>query len=105
MFILPVKPSKGTLICHEIADRPWQRVGADVFTLDDTDYLCVVDYYSNYFEADKLESNTAGGIAKKLHKLFSVHGIPNQLISDYMPFNSQEFMEFAASYQFEVITS
>ena len=93
------------LICHEIADRPWQKIGADIFTLDGVDYLCVVDYYSNYFEIDQLESKTAVGIAKKLRKQFSVHGIPNQLISDNMPFNSQEFRDFATTYEFEVIIS
>ena len=97
--------AKEPLICHEIADRPWQKIGADVFTLDGTDYLCVVDYYSSYFEVDGLESKTAASIAKKLPKQFSVHGIPNELISDNMPFNSQEFKEFTASYEFEVITS
>ena len=93
------------LISHEVADRPWQKIGADVFTLHGTDYLCVVDYYSSYFEVDRLESKTAKGIAKILRKQFSVHGIPNQLISDNMPFNSLEFREFSASHEFEVITS
>ena len=65
----------------------------------------MVDYYSSYFEVDRLETKTAKGIAKILRKPFSVHGIPNQLISDNMPFSSQEFSEFAASYEFEVITS
>ena len=93
------------LLSHKIVDRPWQKIGADVFTLDGTDYLCVVDYYSSYFEIDGLETKTAKGIAKILRKLFSVHGIPNQLISDNMPFSSQELKEFAASHEFEVITS
>ena len=93
------------LISHETANRPWQKIGADVFTLNGTDYLCVVDYYSNYFEVDRLETKTAKGIAEILRKQFSVHGIPNQLISDNMPFSSQEFRTFAASYEFEVITS
>ena len=93
------------LISHEVADWPWQKIGADVFTLDDTYYLCVVDYYSSYFEIDRLETKTAKGITKILRNLFSVHGIPNQLISDNMPFSSQESREFAASYEFEVITS
>ena len=65
----------------------------------------MVDYYSSYFEVHRLESKTAASIAKKLRKQFSVHGIPNQLISDNMLFNFQEFKEFAASYEFEVITS
>ena len=65
----------------------------------------MVDYYSNYFEIDRLETKTAKEITKILRKLFSVHGIPNQLISDNLPLSSQEFREFAASYEFEVITS
>ena len=52
------------------ADPPWQKIGADVFTLDGTDYLCVVDYYLSYFEVDRLESKTAASIAKKLRKQF-----------------------------------
>ena len=82
-------------ISHEVADRPWQNIG--------TDHL--LDYYSSYFEIDRLETKTAKGIAKILRKQFSLHGITNQLISDNMPFSSQEFREFAASYEFEVITS
>lgn len=92
------------LISHEVADWPWQKIGADVLTLDGTDYLSVVEYYSSYFEVDRLETKAAKAIAKILRKQFSVHGIPNQLISN-MPFSSQEFREFAASYEFGVITS
>jgi len=64
----------------------------------------VVEYYSSYFEVDRLETKAAKAIAKILRKQFSVHGIPNQLISN-MLFSSQEFREFAASYEFGVITS
>ena len=88
-FVLPEKLCTG----HELI--------LNMFTLDDRDYLCVVDYYWNYFDVNKLQSKTATGIAKKLRQQFSVHGIPNQLISDNMPFNFHEFKEFAASYEFE----
>ena len=64
-----------------------------------------VDYYSNYFEVDRLETKTTKEIPKILRKQFSVHSIPNQLISNNMPFSSQEFREFADSYGFEIITS
>ena len=70
------RQAKEPLIRHETADRPWQKVGADIFTLDGVYYLCVDDYYSSYFEVDKLENKTAAGIAKVLRKHFSVHAIP-----------------------------
>ena len=38
------------LISHEFADLPWQKIEADVLTLDGTDHLCVVHYYSSYFK-------------------------------------------------------
>ena len=59
------------------------------------DYLCMVDYYSSYFEIDRLETKTAKGITKILWKLFSVHGIPNQLISD----NSHSVLKNSESLQ------
>ena len=62
-----------------------------MFTLDATDYPCVVHYYSGYFEVDKLKSKTTPRIAKKLSRNVSVRGIPNQLICDSMPFSSQDF--------------
>ena len=81
MFILPDKPSKRA--SHLSLDgRPSVAEGwSNVFTVNGTDYLCVVDYYSSYFEVDKLESKTAKEIAKKFRRQFSVHGIPNQLTS------------------------
>ena len=41
---------------HEIPDRPWQKVGTDLFTVDNKQYLVTVDYYSCYFEVDELTS-------------------------------------------------
>lgn len=39
----PLMPSK-------LPDRPWQKLGADLFTLKNKDYLLVVDYFSRYVE-------------------------------------------------------
>ena len=62
------------LIPHEIPERPWQRVACDIFSLQGKDYLCTVNYYSGYFEVDKLEKKDAKQIIKKLKRHFASHG-------------------------------
>jgi hypothetical protein len=39
---------------YEIPDRPWQRVGLDLFELDSENFLVISDYYSKFFEIAKL---------------------------------------------------
>ena len=95
--------------CNLYASHPqrgWQKVGCDIFTLDEKDYLCTVDYYSGYFEIDHLERKTARTIITRLKRHFSNHGIPNLFQSDNgPPFDSQEFRDFATVYEFELVTS
>lgn len=45
---------KETLMPHEILDRPWKKVGTDLFELDKKHYLITVDYLSNFWEIDRL---------------------------------------------------
>ena len=99
-------PQREPLIVHDVPERPWQKVGCDIFTLDHKDYLYTVDYYSGYFEIDHLERKTARSIITRLKRHFSNHGIPNLFQSDNgPPFDSQEFRDFAAAYEFELVTS
>ena len=99
-------PQREPLMVHDVPERPWQKVGCDIFTLDEKDYLCTVDYYSGYFEIDHLERKTARSIITRLKRHFSNHGIPNLFQSDNgPPFDSQEFRDFAAAYEFELVTS
>ena len=87
--------SKETLICQEVPSRLWEKIGTDIFTVDDKSYLCTVDYYSGYFEVDQLCSKTGTVIINKLKKQFAAHEIPNQLHSDNgPPYNSAEFSNF-----------
>ena len=98
---------KEPLICHDIPQRPWEKVGCDIFTLNNRDYLCTVDYFSDYFEIDELhKAKTGAAVIGKLKKRFATHGIPDTFHSDNgPPFNSKEFSAFAAMYEFEHITS
>ena len=87
----PLKP-------HPIPDLPWQKVGADIFTLGGKDYLLVVDYLSKYPEVVELEDKTAATIIHKMKEVFGRQGRPEELMSDNMPFGSYEFKGFARSW-------
>ena len=39
-------------------ERPWQRNGVDIFSIDGNNYLITGDYYSNYFEIDTLTTGS-----------------------------------------------
>ena len=93
-------------ICYKIPSRPWEIVGSDIFHFQGKDYLCTVDYYSNYFDVDSLKDKDATEVTQVLKRQFARHGIPNRLVSDSgPPFNSFEFQHFAESYDMEHVTS
>ena len=68
------------LIPREIPSHPWQIIAADIFTVNNKDFLCAVDCYSN-FDIDRLFHKTAREVKKKLKRHFSTHGIPDKLMS------------------------
>lgn len=97
---------KEPLICHELPTRPWEKIAVDLFDLNGTEFMVTVDYYSSFFEVDRLTSKTAEQVVKKLKAHLARHGIPDQLLSDNgQPFSSAKFQEFADSYGFEHVTS
>ena len=97
---------KEPLMSHEIPTRPWQKVGTDLFTWNNRQFLVTVDYYSRYFEIDELSSTTSNAVIKRLCHHFARHGIPQILISDNGPqYVSDEFKQFTKSWDFEHKTS
>ena len=74
--------------------------------MDDRDFLLTVDYYSNFWEIDRLEDTRSVIVIRKLKNHFSRYGIPEQLVSDNGPkFSSEVFEKFAKAYDFEHLTS
>ena len=98
---------KEPLICHETPKHRWEKIGCDIFTFNNQDYLCTVDYFSDYFEIDELhESKTGATVMGKLKKHFATRGIPDTFHSDKgPPFSSNKFSAFAVMYEFEYVTS
>lgn len=93
------------MIPHSVPDRPWQKLGSDVFEHKGKPYLIVVDYYSKFIEISLMCDKTAGTIITHMKSIFARYGIPEELISDNMPYNSKEFKQFQNDWGFKLTTS
>ena len=99
------KNTKEPLMPHPIPERPWQKVGSDLFEHQGKSYLLVVDYFSKYIETSLLKDKTAATVVTHMKSIFARHGIPDEVISDNMPYSSTEFRQFAREWQFKSTTS
>ena len=95
------KQQNEPLTSHDDGNGPWRNVGVDLFELDRVDYLLTVDYFSGFFEIDKMTTTTVSQVINKLKPHFARYGIPRQLVSDNGPqFSSREFEKFAHLWKF-----
>nr|XP_022311001.1 uncharacterized protein K02A2.6-like [Crassostrea virginica] len=95
----PLKPTA-------LPQRPWQRVGIDLFELQGKQFLVVCDYFSRFIEIAYLESITSETVIGKLKNIFARWGVPDEFVSDNGgQFASEAFRKLAASYGFYQIFS
>ncbi|CAB4022735.1 PREDICTED: uncharacterized protein K02A2.6-like [Paramuricea clavata] len=89
----PPEPLRTT----EMPELPWRTVHIDFYgPLPSSEYLLVaVDRYSRFPEVEIVHSTRASTVIPKLDKMFSVHGIPDTLISDNgPPFNGDDYARY-----------
>ena len=61
-------------------------MGVDIFELNGKEYLTTVDYYSNFWEIDKLPTDAkATTVIAKLKGHLARYGIPDQVATDNGP--------------------
>ena len=95
------KQQQESLQQHQTPERPWEKVGSDLFTLDGKDYLVVVDYYSQFIELRTMSTTTSKAVIFQLKEIFSRQGTPCELVTDNGPqFASFEFKQFAKDWDF-----
>ena len=99
------KNAKEPMIPHSIPDRPWAKVGMDIFTINGQDYLLIVDYYSKFPEACLLNGKTAHSVTRHCKDVFGRWGIPDEVIADNQPFGSYNFRQFARDWNFNITTA
>lgn len=94
------------LLSDVIPERLWQVIGTDVFTWNSRDYIVIVDYYSRFFELERLYSCTSAAVISKLKSTMSRHEIAETVVSDNGPsYSSSEFTCFAESWGFTHTTT
>lgn len=97
---------KETLQLHDIPDRPWAKVGTDLFHFKHKNYLILIDYYSKFFEVVELQITSSDYIIGCMKDIFSRQGIPCVVMSDCGPqFSSHNFRQFSSEWNFTHITS
>ena len=101
------KNTDQTMQTHQVPNRPWSKVGTDLFTVSGKTFIIiVVDYYSDFVEIDELSDTMSDTVIQVLKKQFSRHGIPDTVVSDNgSQFTSQEFHEFSLEWEFNVTSS
>ncbi|XP_051782102.1 uncharacterized protein K02A2.6-like [Erpetoichthys calabaricus] len=94
------------LIPTQVPDRPWQKVGMDLFEWSKRQYLLLIDFFSRYIEVVELKCTSAEVTVKAIKEIFARHGTAETVVSDNGPqFSSELFKMFAEEYQFTHVTS
>ncbi|UYV83042.1 K02A2.6-like [Cordylochernes scorpioides] len=97
------------LIPNDFPERPWQKVGMDLFHYEGSEYLVVVDYFSRFIEVVRLTKLSSEAVVDQCKAIFARHGIPDIVISDngpqFRPSTTSAFTKFASEVGFRHITS
>ena len=100
------KQQKEPIVAHSVPLRPWAKIGTDLMTFQNRNYLVTVDYYSNFWEVDYLDDTRSETVIHKLRSQFARYGIPDECVSDNGPqFSSDEFKSFSRKWDFKHTTS
>ncbi|KAL5510796.1 hypothetical protein EMCRGX_G006398 [Ephydatia muelleri] len=97
---LPAQPRQ-SLLAHDVPDKPWSKIGMDIFRSKGKNYLVLVDYLTDYFEICELQQTLAVNVIQAAKEQFARHGVPVVVQSDGGPeFMSREFQVFAKEWEF-----
>ena len=91
---------------HQIPTKPWQKIGADLFSHEGKNYLVMVDYASGYPELMKMSTTTSSAVITAMKSVFARLGVPDVVCSDNGPqFTAKEFEDFDIDWDFKHVTS
>ena len=78
--------------------RPWDVKGADVFQLNNKNYICTVDYHNKFPVIKRMEGLSAASLIAAVKNIFVEYGIPQRIMSDAgSNFISEKFKTFCTA--------
>ena len=92
-------PAEAPLHPWEWPDQPWSRVHLDYLgPFQGNMFLVGIDAYSKWLEIHRMNSTTSASTIQKLREVFSIHGLPDTIVSDNgTNFTSDEFETFLSA--------
>ena len=73
---------KDKIIHHDIPVRLWDVIGADMFALDNEQYLCIVDYHGKCPFVKKTNDLSADSLILACKIIFAEYGMSKKIMSD-----------------------
>lgn len=95
------KNVKEPILLHEIPDLPFSKLGIDIMDFKNKNYLIMYDYFSKWLDIKLITNKSAKCINNALIDIFCIHGSPNEIVSDHVPFDSKECKDFASEWGFK----
>ena len=93
-------------IHHDIPGKPREVIGMDMFTINNKNYLCIVDYHRKFTRVKKVEDMSADSLILACKVIFSEFGLPKKIMSDAGGFFiSDKFKKFCKRMNIEQDTS
>ena len=87
--------SKDKTLLHQLQDRPWECVGADILSKNSKHYLCIINYHRIVLVIKQAEGLSADYLIKTCMIIFAEYRFPNRLMSDSgTNFISEKFQDF-----------
>ena len=89
------QPPKEPLQAHEVPQEFWERIAMDYFYMNGRLYILICDYFSKFPFIFHVKTTSFANLKDHLEELFSVEGIPDEIMSDNgPPFNGKEFSSY-----------
>lgn len=91
------------MMIHKIINKPWHKVGADLFHFDNDVYLLCVCYNTKFVEICNFNNDlTSENVIRNLKACFARYGVPLELVTDNGPeFKPHLFEKFVCDWDFK----